>query len=279
MFAKLLKHDLRAVFKYWWIGAVAVLGISVFGGFSMRIAEADTRYATVSEMGFFGILLSYIAIYLVPVFTQIVLLVRYYKHFFSDEGYLTFTLPVKKTSLFDSKLLTGFIYMLSSYALMFVSVCLLDFIYDPALFNIGTVWSDLSLNSVFDVISLFGDGLGGYTVPCVILTILAVVVYIFLFNAFIYACMTLASTISSKHKVLVGVSIYVGARVMIFVLTRTVLISSLFYEYNTETTEPLANSGAVLMAVLIGMVGIMLAVFGALYYLITVLLHKKLNLS
>lgn len=283
MFAKLLKHDLRAVFKYWWIGAVAVLGISVFGGFSSRLTEAVTKYDAITSMGVFGMIFSYIAIYLIPLFTQIVLIIRYYRHFFSDEGYLTFTLPVKKTSLLDSKLITGFIYMLSSYALMFVCFCIMGFI--ESIHN-DFIFLDAMevtfLLSAFDFTSMFGGGLshlGGYAVPCIILFVLSVIVYIFLFNAFIYACMTIASAIAKKHKVLVGISLYVGVRVFIFIITRAVLISSLFYSYNTSTdTVSVENEPLVSLYVLMGVLGLLITLFGALYYFITVLLNKRLNL-
>lgn len=265
MFAKLLKHDLRAVFKYWWIGAVAALGVSVFGGFSIMLGNANTRYTSLTDLGVAGTFLSIIGILLIPLFTQIILIIRYYQHFFSDEGYLTFTLPVKKTSLLDSKLVTGFIYMLSSYLLMVVSFFIMCLIPEPE-----------------DIKYMFDLGLGDmskYDVINLILVLVAGVVYIFLFNAFIYACMTFASSIAKKHKALAGVGIYIGVRVFVFLLVRVLLIFGVFYTFFFNTGDwPELDYSRMVMYVLIGFIGIFLLLFGALYYFITALLHKKLNL-
>lgn len=37
MLKKLLKYDLKAVFKYWWIAAISTLGLSVLGGFAVTV--------------------------------------------------------------------------------------------------------------------------------------------------------------------------------------------------------------------------------------------------
>ena len=37
MMKKLLKYDLRAIFKYWWIVALSSLGLSFIGGISLKI--------------------------------------------------------------------------------------------------------------------------------------------------------------------------------------------------------------------------------------------------
>ncbi len=264
MFAKLLKHDLRAVFKHWWIGAVAVLGVSIFGGFSILLASATTKYTALTDLGTAGTMIAIIGILLVPLFTQIILIVRYYQHFFSDEGYLTFTLPVKKTSLLDSKLITGFIYMFSSYLLMIISFFIMSFISYPE-----------DIKYMFD----FGlSDMGGNDVVNLILGIIAGIVYIFMFNAFIYACMTFASSIAKKHKALAGVGIYIGVRVFVFLLIRVLLIFGVFYTFLINVDLPELDYSRMIMYVLIGLIGIFLLVFGALYYFITVLLNKKLNL-
>lgn len=95
MFAKLLKYDLRAVFKYWWMAAVASAIIAALGGICISIVNVDyTKYGALQTIATLGIVLAVIGIVIFFTLSEILVLVRFYKNFYSDEGYLTFTLPV-----------------------------------------------------------------------------------------------------------------------------------------------------------------------------------------
>ena len=107
MLKKLLKYDLKSVFKYWWIAAIASLGLSAAGGFciSVMMAEKDVP-ALIAVLIVLTLLFSIIGIVAFSILSYILLYVRFYKNFFTDEGYLTFTLPVKRSQLLNSKLIT-----------------------------------------------------------------------------------------------------------------------------------------------------------------------------
>ena len=107
MLLKLLKYDLRSVFKYWWIAALSTLGLSVLGGFCILILDSSiiaNVYQILAGFAMGVVILGFVAFLIL---SQILVFMRYYKNFFSDEGYLTFTLPVKRTHLITSKLITA----------------------------------------------------------------------------------------------------------------------------------------------------------------------------
>lgn len=58
-------------------------------------------------------------------FTCIYLIVRFYKSMFGTEGYLTFTLPVKTTTILNGKILIGLLWLLINGLLIFLSIVLL----------------------------------------------------------------------------------------------------------------------------------------------------------
>lgn len=112
MFGKLLKYELKSNYKLFGILSLVALAIGLAGGGTIRtmiIMEdlAQDRlvfnllqlslytmvYACMLGIGLYGTVISFINYY------------RFYKHKFTDEGYLTFTLPVKAESIFWSSFL------------------------------------------------------------------------------------------------------------------------------------------------------------------------------
>ena len=91
MFRKLLKYDMKAIWKYWWILAVTTLGVSVVGGAALKhliaFAPEETQGAgvlitIVCSLLFF---ISVIGIAVAFYGTAILLLVRFYKNLFTGD--------------------------------------------------------------------------------------------------------------------------------------------------------------------------------------------------
>ena len=96
MFAKLLKHELRNSSGLLTVLNLSGLGAAILGGVILRATviygERIHELALLSIIGtLFFIVLGMIGCYVASI---VMLLVRYYKSKFTDQGYLTFTLPV-----------------------------------------------------------------------------------------------------------------------------------------------------------------------------------------
>ncbi|MBQ2943281.1 MAG: hypothetical protein IJD93_01085 [Ruminococcus sp.] len=291
MFAKLLKHDVKAVFKYWWLGAGISIIVAIFGGFCMKIANVDyTKYEILPTLGMIGVVLTRIGLYLFPLFTTILVVVRYYKHFFTDEGYLTFTLPVKKNLLLDSKIATSFIFSFMSSVLSYLNLFLIMLIGNPEIIGTDEMAYEFSTFGWLLTMGIFGvdsfadflDSTSSFAVPYIILLVLIAVAAVIVQTLFIYACITLASSIVKKHKVLTAVGLYYGASSVVTFLLLVFMILGVFSTYNTtEITEGLSEVESFWFTLLmfVGVLGVLLAVISALYLLLTYLLDKKLNLE
>ncbi len=121
---KLLKYDLKSVFKIWWIPLVVVSAIfvlSCFGALMFRQAAEEMNWLTEDDFAFSvqfarvtsGALLVFLgaaAIWAFGILGLVMPLIRYAQSFFTDQAYLTFTLPVKNKSLYHSKLATALIF-------------------------------------------------------------------------------------------------------------------------------------------------------------------------
>lgn len=219
MLKKCMKYDLRSFFKIWLIAAIVMLFISIIGGIGLgsflgaipEMEEMDTESSEnllpmiliIARM-IIGIF-SYIAvIYSLIIFasgTSIMLYIRYYTHFFTDQGYLTFTLPVRRSTLFWSKTLSALIYTVGSMLVTAISI-----------FNVGAcIVISLALNP--QIAAEFGLDLPAmlsglqfstvaYALVLLVLCVIFIVALTFASLMMQYLIITIAATLFRKLKLL-----------------------------------------------------------------------------
>ena len=138
MFKKCLKYDMKAFSKFWLIAAGAMLLISAIcgfglGGFVCATIQSEMNPAMSTWQGLWNIaqyfigFASYMSVIMfMTMFAgagSILRYVYYYLHFFTDQGYLTFTLPVKRSTHFWSKAISTLIYQVGTLLVIFASLC------------------------------------------------------------------------------------------------------------------------------------------------------------
>lgn len=114
MFGKLMKYEMRYLIRIF-----APMWAIVFSlcAFSRVILRPDMNGMMVVEgseaiLPIVAVMLAVTGIITMMVVTTVVLLQRFYKGMYGDEGYLMFTLPVTTGSLIHSKALSAFIMMI-----------------------------------------------------------------------------------------------------------------------------------------------------------------------
>ena len=153
MFSRLLKHEWRANAGLLGMLSLAAGGIGILATVVLRFLvnfpedlamelENWTVIVTVA-LGMF-LFFSVVALSVYAIAVQFILLYRFYKNKFTDEGYLTFTLPVKTTHIFWSSFLNMLIWLAISVLVVFGVVFL------AVLF--GTAEQGLINTDVFDAI-------------------------------------------------------------------------------------------------------------------------------
>ena len=82
MLKKLLRYDLKSVFKYWWIAALASVGVSVFGGTCLAAITSKqsnpSLLKALSGIGIFVAIMGLSAFMLTSTILIFVLLVIYH---------------------------------------------------------------------------------------------------------------------------------------------------------------------------------------------------------
>ena len=106
MLGKLLKHEWKTVWKVPTLLIGILMIIAVVAGLTFALPIWDSEWIGLPLSGMMLILLFYVAIISVGIGITIYFAVRYYKNMFTDEGYLTHTLPVTARQLLVNKVIT-----------------------------------------------------------------------------------------------------------------------------------------------------------------------------
>ena len=263
MFAKLLKHEWKSSSRILGILSLAALGVGILGAVLLRIIttmelrpDASDALMMVLSIALFFLFLTLIA-YVAA--TEIILLYRFYKSKFTDEGYLTFTLPVSSHQIFLSSFLNIAAWMLISLLVTIFSICLIILA--------GIDWSQVGSSVTSDIEYFYSDIYSVESAAEILLNILSRVVSFFSGIVTPMACLTAGAVIAKKHKILMAFGLGYGVS-MVSGMVSGVLsaLSMLSVQEYSLTFTYLVEIGTQLI----------LAVGG--YFLSTYLMSKKLNL-
>ena len=284
MFSKLLKHEWKANWGLMSILTLAVVGVGILGTIALRVlvnyGDAITQSESVLVLLLFPlstlVFVSYMGIAVYVAAVGFVLMYRFYKHKFTDEGYLTFTLPVKTNHIFLSSGLNMVIWTVISFlvALLMYAMMLLCGTAQEGLFNDDIVEAFSSLGIFIDEIGEeFTELMGAGFVPLLILNVLVVP----LFSTVIaMTCVTLGAVVAKKHKILAIIGISYGVEMVLSILLSVVTYLPLFIAaiIDPSMESPMLYITLTLILTFLLQAGI--TVGG--YFLSTRLMKNKLNL-
>jgi hypothetical protein len=172
MLGKLFKHEIRATGRTFLPLYGALLILTIFTKIVMAIGapniltdSAAVKMSPVTEI-ILGIMftLYFVLVVALCVMTLVVIIQRFYKNLFTDEGYLMFTLPVKTWELVFSKLVVGLIWCVICGIMLVISGFILSlgsFTLMEVMQSIGLAYSDfqaqfgISLNVILFELFLF----------------------------------------------------------------------------------------------------------------------------
>lgn len=278
MLKKLLKYDLKFIFKYWWLGAVICILFSIVGGFGMSLIDVSFFERELPEVvessAVSMIFLAVIAFSGFSIVSLILIFARYQSNLFSDEGYLTFTLPVKRTTLINSKVISATITELATIMVLFLGVILALIVtyWD-------TFWSNEFWKELFDSFIEFFEGnvITGIIVvlEAIIITVLSCMVSVL----FLYACITFACAITRKARVITAIGIYYGVSLVISLILQILVPFSAksLDEYFKDLSQSMENIVVCLsgLAVILFICTLCVILYAFIYRTI----DRKLNLA
>lgn len=285
MFKKLLKYDMLSVWRLWWLLAVSVLGLSVAGSIVLRFVIThmeDERFAILTAFGMIFFVISLVAIVASIALTQLLIYYRFYKNFFTDEGYLTFTLPVSRRDLLLSKTLNALIWEVAHILLL--AVCLFIFLLvAPPVGDSGGLLNTDVVVSMIDGVAQAWEAIGGWLIVYVLEAIL-ILSGAFVFSAsLIHFCITIGSVVAKKHKLIAAIGIYYLVNMLltsVFQIVGLFGIGSFIMGFGYKLEAIGQGAGMPAIALLLLVISLMV-VSGALIMTFMTLgkLERKLNLA
>ncbi len=289
MFKKLLKYDLKAIARLWWIGAVISVAAAVAGAllfrFAISVLDGGTDSVFLQLLSILALivgLLSVFAVLLSYVFTIILIFTRFYKHFFTDEGYLTFTLPVKRSTLFLSKTVSAVIWYCAHFCVILISLLLFAVLVTPL--QEGEVFlSFYVLEAIGALFTLLWKLIGAWLIVYILEVLLILFVCTLFTISLIHFCITFSAVIAKKAKVILAILMFYllsGAFSTVSQFSLTIF-GGLMLEGMTILTQNASPDRmcGIYALLLMVMVGIMSVLGAALYSATQYMLDRKLNLA
>ena len=281
MFTKLLKHEWRATRGILGLLCIIVLIAGITIGCTMYIMVSDSRDGatiridgtpvpeTLKPMSEFAevacvllIMAGVGAVAICSAGSLFFLIYRFYKRCFTDEGYLTFTLPVTTHQILLSSLVNTIIGELMMLVAVGLAVGIAALLFLGA-FPENLIWADVSVglkeafSQMWTSLVEHMDVLASMTVTGIIGALSELIV--------LMLAVTIGAMVAKKHKSLAAVGVYYGiSMVQSFVLTAA----------NLSTIE--AQDITKLFSAT-GVTSLVIAIGG--YLLMHYLTDKKLNLT
>ena len=201
MFKKIIKHDFLPIYKIWWIIAVSVLGASFVGAFALRVfAENVTKeiFPFISVICMLIGLFSIIGVISSIAVTSLLAHYRFYKNFYTDEGYLTFTLPVSRKSLLFSKTLNTFIWE-TAHIILIIICALIYFIIVPPTTETAII-NPVVFKGIGTILSGIWKAVGAWLILYIFEFILVFICMRLFSIVLIELCITIGAIIAKKNK-------------------------------------------------------------------------------
>lgn len=275
MFAKLLKHEWKSSAGFLGILSLAALAAGLVGagiirfvfGHAMNLDAPDAVAAAIMEpmIVLLGFLVMAILVYVLSV--ELILFYRYYQNKFTDQGYLTFTLPVSAHQIFLSSLVNILIWSVISAAVLGIAAALMVWagVRGSSGWGLADTMADIyeffregqmQLNLrdsyyILSVVSFFVDWIGS---PVQVMT-----------------CITIGAVLAKKHKLLTAVAAYYILSMVTNLVFSFLSTLALMARYNGAAVD------VALMAQLVQLFTRLLLAVGG-YFLSIFLMKRKLNL-
>lgn len=277
MLGKLFKYEFKNTSKL----MLTVYGIFIIStiistiGLSTNVLQTDIdRLPLIFQLMFFAVMMLYIlsmfALFLV---TFVYLCIHFYKTMYSDQGYLTHTLPVKPVALFNVKLTTAWVWMMGSMILFVLSIFIMMF---------GATQGeliDIVLNSpIPQILEQFEQVFGMKFLTFILLMFVMMAFSCVSYLLMVYASISIGQ-LFNQHKIVMavvaGIVIYILEQIagsIVLLLTGSSFSALVYADY--VTVGDIMFSAPIIASMIVSVI------FAIAFYVICVVIQKKhLNLD
>ena len=210
MVKKLIKYDFSSYLRLLLPVQLILLGIAALNRFIQLFEDnSSTVYRIIFTS---SMVLYYISIAVCLVLTTIVAVVRFYQGMYSNEGYLSHTLPVTPTQHILSKLIVSVLFELGSLFAIFLSFCVV---------TLGELNIEIFKAGVF-LLRRFERAFNCGSAIYIIEAVLALLAYTVMGLLMLYFCISVGQ-LAKKKKILLAFGVFFALYV-VWQIIGTILI-------------------------------------------------------
>ncbi len=197
MLGKLMKHECKQSARSVMLIYASAAAVILFVFFGML--------TKITWIGILGSVVLYIVALVGVIMTLVSIIKNFYDTLYSNQGYLSFTLPVKCSNLLLSKVLVSVLWIILSFAL--AALCFLVIAMNAKATAEGSmagIWDVLEMTGLKEMLPS-----GATLVKLLVLVIVLVLLMVLTFIGFVYFAVTVANTRAlQKHPKLFGFLIF-----------------------------------------------------------------------
>lgn len=275
MLGKLMKHEWKAVWKVPAVLIIILQVIAVCAGFTFASPIWKSEMTGLGVLTVLIWMMFYFAIIGVNIGIMLFLAVRFYKNMFTDEGYLTHTLPVSTHQLLISKILPMAAWVFISMLGVVLSLMILGSMAimfgkpsDVSFWEfIGRTFSELA--ELLKREGIMTTGIFNFIISLIFMMIISV----FSGTMMIVGSISIGQMLG-KHKVLGSIGAYFGISTVVQILLTVLLMPGM-----TKMIHVSDNVFKALAPIYWGMGLLSIVISVGLYFLSEFLIRRKLNLD
>ena len=263
MLKKLLKYDIKSMSRSLFPLYLLTIGFGLFNRFTEFLADKFSFFKIIDAM---VLILFVMLLFGCFIYTFIISIQRFYNNLIKDEGYLMHTLPVKKTTIINSKLISSVIFILISVIVVIIALLVRLYTVD-------------SLTPIIDSVKNFINN-AGYNGMLLLLYVLLMMLASYITNLLMfYLSICLGQTQNEKkglYSVVFGIAVYTVSQV----ITSSLLFFAMYLNkgFIEELNKAVPSSDA--LYYLFGVTTVIMLILPIIYYVLSVkILDKKLNLE
>ncbi len=284
MLKKCFKYDFSYIIRIWWLAAATLIFLSFGAGWGY---QNITIFSNAPDKHFvleYGLIVVYIiAAGALGILTQVLLSIRFYTNFFSDEGYLTFTLPVKRSTLLGSKILCGFVVELFTALTIISSIIIITLMIPSEYKEYYNLFHEFICRFIQWFVLDIPDSEKIWSILYLFETFLIGIILLLALCMTLYMLITLGATLVKKFKVGAIIGFIVGADYAFSILMVGSSISFMLWlesvSYLFDETISSSVSLLVVFLIFLSVIFILFTVISLFYNITQGLIDRKLNLQ
>lgn len=274
MVRKLIKYDFHSYFRLLFPVQLIILGFALINRI-IQFFEPPLHSASAASTIYSGMFITTMVLYVISVIICIVMtvvvgIVRFYQGMYTNEGYLSHTLPVKTEQHIFAKLLTSVIFCLGGLLAIFLSFMIITAgdmnieIFKAIYYMLGRFFTEFGVNAGFFI----AEG---------ILLLCISVLFVFLK---LYCCISVGQMVKRK-KILLAFGVYFGIYVAKQIFgTFIVIFVMLNLDFLNKVGDWIGANPIPFIHIFLAVNILLTSLFALVYFLITkTIMSKKLNLT